>query len=155
MAIEVLRVVQISSEHFGNVSTLVGMLLEDNYRCWLVPADADREMSSIRSGVRLLLPGLAMEAEEWSYARVTNGAPGISIEEVEITGQLVSAGKDDCLAQLVDVESLVFRAAGHERVVNLETITHVSDFVMRGVESRDAEAREQLLKTHRERRSRC
>ncbi len=153
MAVPVLQVEDIKPEHFGSVHTLQGMLLVVDYHCWLVPRDAEREVSSIRNGVRIFLRGLAMEAKEFPLAYVTNGWVWISVEEVEIRGQLASSSSDECIGQLADIESLVFRAGGQEKVVNLDTITRVPDYLMKSLEAFEKpEDRERLLKRYTDER---
>ena len=59
-----LQVEEIGADRFGETVAVADMLLDQNLKCWLVPKNAEREVASIKRGIRIFLPGLGKEAFE-------------------------------------------------------------------------------------------
>ena len=155
MSVSVLRIEEINEKSFGQTVAAVGTLFCHDFQCWIAPSGTKREMVSRRKGVAVQLQGLGAEVMESPIARVTNGSPMASIDEVEITGQLVPSIDREYIAQIVDVTSVVFRKGTEQHVVDLSTITNVCDWKMRDVtQCRDSAYRDRLLEKYLEQRKR-
>jgi hypothetical protein len=146
----------VSAKHVGDHVTVVGMLLCANYKCWLVPKDAARAMASIRMGIRVRLPGLGAEVLESPLARVTNGQPGESVEDVAITGRIAAVEGGECKAELHSVTAVIFHKGSDEHVVQMDRITEVAEWKMQDVNNYvdNPEYHDRLLQKYKDERLR-
>lgn len=123
----------LTDDMVGHEVTVIGTLLCDDYVCWLVPQGRPREITELIYGVRVILAGLGAGVRESNLADIGSGRPDTILEEAEITGTLADRGEHTARFRLLDVSSVILRAGGREKHLDLKSLTEVSAMMLKDV----------------------